>query len=147
MSDACARWRQLASCRVDGELAETDAARLRRHLRECPACVSWLAEVDATTALLRSAGDTVPSRRLDLPVLRRRAARAASVAAAAATAAALAIVVLPQLQLTPGDFQAAPPTSLSSRTTWDRAHTVLMAALDPTPAPPLHHVATPMGPL
>lgn len=146
LSDACAEWRQLASCRVDGELSETDAARLRRHLRTCPSCVSWLADVDATTALLRSAGDTVPGRRLDLPAIRRRTSRAAAFAAAAAAAAAMALVILPQWSVSPDGSQMAASGSLPVRGTWDHSHAVLQAGLELWPVPAPHHVASAITP-
>lgn len=140
LPDACAEWRQLISCELDEELSDTDAARLRRHLRSCPTCVSWIADVDATTALLRSAAHTLPRRRVDLPVIRRRTSRVAGIAAATAAAAMVAVAVVPQASIAPEGSPVAVPGQLAVTSTWTQSHAVLLAAADPWPVPPPHHV-------
>ena len=51
---SCEDARLLASLELDGELDELGALQLRRHLASCPDCASWVAEMLATTSLLRA---------------------------------------------------------------------------------------------
>jgi anti-sigma factor RsiW len=54
LARSCEDARLLASLELDGELDEVGALQLRRHLASCPECASWVAEMMATTSLLRS---------------------------------------------------------------------------------------------
>lgn len=84
----CLRARESASRRLDGELSELGVARLGAHLRTCPECRVYAAELEQVTGLLRAAPPELPQARIVLPV-RRRAARV-QIAAVAAAAVAVA---------------------------------------------------------
>ena len=51
----CIGARKRVSQQLDGELSELGAARLRAHLRVCPACAEFAATTRAATAALRQA--------------------------------------------------------------------------------------------
>ena len=51
----CARAREFASARLDGELAELQAAQLEAHLRSCPECRAYAAGIEVITLGLRAA--------------------------------------------------------------------------------------------
>jgi predicted anti-sigma-YlaC factor YlaD len=51
----CARARESASARLDGELVELQAAQLEAHLRSCPDCRAYAAGIEAITLELRAA--------------------------------------------------------------------------------------------
>ena len=42
----CARARESASARLDGELVELQAAQLEAHLRSCPECQAYAAGIE-----------------------------------------------------------------------------------------------------
>jgi predicted anti-sigma-YlaC factor YlaD len=90
----CVRAREDASARLDGELAELDAARLRAHLQQCAECHAFAEEIERVAALLRGAPleQTAIGARLEEPqprtALRVVALVAAAVVAVAAAAAA-----------------------------------------------------------
>jgi anti-sigma factor RsiW len=87
-STACMEAREAASARLDGELAELDAARLDAHLRGCADCAAFVRTAEATARLVRQAP-------LDTAIVgfrpagrgRRRPAAWAAVAAVVAVAA------------------------------------------------------------
>lgn len=86
---ACARARESASARLDGELAELPAAQLEAHLRSCPECRAYAAGIGAITRELRAAPLAQPSG-VAFVLQRRRRAGFAPAAAAAAIVVAVA---------------------------------------------------------
>ena len=80
---SCSPFR-LTSSRVTG--AEFDLDRLETHLRICPACAAWAAQVRDVTQQLREAPLEVPAEPFVLPRAGRRRAVSASVALASAAA-------------------------------------------------------------
>lgn len=80
----CIGARKRVSQQLDGELSELGAARLRAHLRVCPACADFAATTRAATAALREAPLEQPARTVALPRPRHAIAlrRPLSVAAA-----------------------------------------------------------------
>jgi predicted anti-sigma-YlaC factor YlaD len=86
----CARAREAASARLDGELSELEEAHLLRHLRFCAECRAHTREVAELAHRLRSAPLEMPTETLfvDRPSSRLRA-RSATVAVALVLAAAL----------------------------------------------------------
>jgi predicted anti-sigma-YlaC factor YlaD len=97
--DRCSEWRALASCRLDGELDESQAALLELHLLGCAACRSWTREIAALTDVFHDSltACPVPSPELRAQARRRRLVRSVSAASAAASVAAAAVfaVTLP----------------------------------------------------
>lgn len=74
-TDRCARAREWASLRADGELSELERLLLRRHVSRCEPCRTFAERLTATTQLLRAAPIERPSRALVSevrPVRRRR---------------------------------------------------------------------------
>src|SRR5919204_753078 len=86
----CARAREAASARLDGELSELEEAHLLRHLRFCAECRAHTREVAELAHRLRSAPLEMPTETLfvDRPSSRLRA-RSVTVAVALVLAAAL----------------------------------------------------------
>ncbi|HLX31685.1 MAG TPA: zf-HC2 domain-containing protein [Gaiellaceae bacterium] len=97
-ADDCTEFRELASCRLDGELDELGVARLEEHLLTCVACTAWTDEVAAWAELLRETESELPAFSFSgqRQALRRRFVRAAAVGATAACAAAVAAFALVQ---------------------------------------------------
>jgi predicted anti-sigma-YlaC factor YlaD len=93
--DRCSEWRELASCRLDGELDELQVARLERHLLGCDACCAWMREITALASVLHEPDTVCPDRLPDLRThtLRRRLVRSASATSAAAAAAVAAFAI------------------------------------------------------
>ena len=79
----CARARESASARLDGELAELHAAQLEAHLRFCPDCRSYAAGIEAITSDLRAAPLERPVVGVFVPQRRRRTGVVPAAAAAA----------------------------------------------------------------
>jgi predicted anti-sigma-YlaC factor YlaD len=84
----CARAREAASARVDGELSERERAELEAHLDGCEECRTYAAEVGELAGRLRAAALEpvavplyVPSRRR--PLVHAQVAAAAILAVAA----------------------------------------------------------------
>lgn len=90
----CSEWRALASCELDGELGELDAARLRRHLTQCGSCAAWFVDVRRLSDVLGTTEPELPRETIAVPALRRRLARASTLAGAGASAAAAALAAL-----------------------------------------------------
>lgn len=84
----CRAAREWASAQLDGELSGFELARLRGHLRSCPDCVAFVADIESIVVRMRSAELSVPEHRVvvqrRLGPLRRM--RLTAVAAAAAVA-------------------------------------------------------------
>src|SRR6202521_3975291 len=85
----CARAREFASARLDGELAELQAAQLEAHLRACPECRAYAAGIEVITLGLRTtplekhaAAGFVPQRRRRTGLVPAAAAAAIVVAVA-----------------------------------------------------------------
>ena len=85
---ACREGRELVSLRLDDELSELEQARLDSHLRACPDCRAFQADLVAATRTLRSAPLEPVERSIVLPQRRRLPLRAIQVG----TAAALVVV-------------------------------------------------------
>jgi predicted anti-sigma-YlaC factor YlaD len=79
----CARARESASARLDGELAELQAAQLEAHLRSCPDCRAYAAGTAVITRELRAAPLLEPVVGVFVPQRRRRTGLAPAAAAAA----------------------------------------------------------------
>ena len=84
----CRAAREWASAQLDGELTGFELARLRGHLRSCPDCEAFVADIESIVENMRSAELSVPERRV---VVHRRVGplrrmRLTAVAAAAAVA-------------------------------------------------------------
>ena len=79
----CARAREAASARLDGELAELQTAQLEAHLRFCPDCRSYAAGIEAITRDLRAAALERPVVGVFVPQRRRRTGFVPAAAAAA----------------------------------------------------------------
>jgi anti-sigma factor RsiW len=99
----CDRARSLASAGLDGVLADTESAELRRHLRGCPECQAVVEAMTDVTHRVRSAPDVeaprllaplpavrAPRRRWRVVVLARGVGAAAAAAAIAAVLASMA---------------------------------------------------------
>jgi predicted anti-sigma-YlaC factor YlaD len=56
----CARYREAASARLDGEPLGMSAAALEQHLSSCPGCAGWLAAAERAGRGLRISGATPP---------------------------------------------------------------------------------------
>jgi predicted anti-sigma-YlaC factor YlaD len=84
----CARARESASARLDGELAELQAVQLEAHLRTCPECSAYAAGIEATTLELRAAPLLQPTGSL---FTQRRPRRTGFVSVAAAAAIVVAV--------------------------------------------------------
>src|ERR671936_1549221 len=97
--DTCARARERASLRVDGELSLLEAVSLHGHLRLCADCRAFAAGVERVARELRSAPAEVP----EFPVLvpRRRHLSFAAFAPVAVATAAVAVALLQATPLTP----------------------------------------------
>jgi predicted anti-sigma-YlaC factor YlaD len=95
----CARAREWASLRLDGELSELERLLLRRHLSRCGPCQEFVETVTEVTGALRSAQLEQPSARFEpdagarrgRPLRYRVAAVAAAVAAGAVAGSLVAL--------------------------------------------------------
>jgi predicted anti-sigma-YlaC factor YlaD len=83
----CARARESASARLDGELAELQAAQLEAHLRSCPECRSYAAGIEVITRDLRAAALEQPAVAAFVPQRHRRRGLIPAAAAAAVVVA------------------------------------------------------------
>lgn len=82
----CARARESASARLDGELVELQAAQLEAHLRSCPECQVYASGIEALTLELRAAPLVQPATPGFLALRRRRFGVIPAVAAASVIA-------------------------------------------------------------
>jgi ferric-dicitrate binding protein FerR (iron transport regulator) len=111
----CDRARSLASAGLDGMLADTESAELRRHLRGCPDCQAVVEAMTDVTERVRNAPE-VEAPRLLAPVPTARAPRrrlvvlARGVGAAAAAAAIAAALV--SVAARPHQGALGPPQSV-----------------------------------
>jgi anti-sigma factor RsiW len=85
----CACARESISAQLDGELPGQELDRLETHLRLCPACTAWAAEVRDVTRQLREARLETPLERF-VPTRLRRGWRVGSAVAVASAAAVVA---------------------------------------------------------
>jgi predicted anti-sigma-YlaC factor YlaD len=79
----CACAREFASARLDGELAELQAAQLEVHLRSCPECRAYAVGIEVITRDLRAAPLEQPVVGVFVPQRRRRTGFVPAAAAAA----------------------------------------------------------------
>jgi predicted anti-sigma-YlaC factor YlaD len=79
----CARARESASARLDGELAELQAAWLEAHLSSCPECRAYAAGIGEITRQLSAAPLAQPGEAVFVPQRLRRTGFAPAAAAAA----------------------------------------------------------------
>jgi putative zinc finger protein len=92
--DDCIQAREAASARLDGELAELDAARLDAHLDACADCRAMALGLQGAAVLIREAPLESPSRQpLVLPHRSRPRSLHVRTAAAAAVLAAVSFSV------------------------------------------------------
>lgn len=85
---ACARARESASARLDGELAELQEAQLEAHLRSCPECQAYVAGIGEISRHLSAAPLAQPQRAIFEP---QRLRRTGFIPAAAAAAIVVAV--------------------------------------------------------
>lgn len=85
----CARAREAASARLDGELSEHELAQLDVHLAICAECANYAALITATIAQLRAAELVQPAAAIYVP-RRARGFRVVPAAAAAAVVVGVA---------------------------------------------------------
>ena len=113
----CDRARSLASAGLDGVLADTESAELRRHLRGCSECRAVVEAMTDITHRVRSApeleapGVPVPVLVARAPRRRRRAVVLARGFGAAAAAAGIA-AVLASVAAGPHQGALGPPQSV-----------------------------------
>jgi predicted anti-sigma-YlaC factor YlaD len=118
----CARAREWASLRIDGELSELERLLLRRHLSRCEACRTFAESVRAAALLIRSTPQETPSKALApaAPAVgkRRLRYRLAAVAVALAIGATVGSVIAvsnggggPGAPSTGVDVAVNPPTA------------------------------------
>jgi len=79
----CARARESASARLDGELVELQAAQLEAHLRACSECQAYAAGIEVITLGLRTAALQQPTVAAFVPQRHRRRGLIPAAAAAA----------------------------------------------------------------
>jgi anti-sigma factor RsiW len=79
----CARARESASARLDGELAELQLAQLEAHLRSCLECRAYAAGIEVVTHGLRTAALQQPTVAAFVPQRHRRRGLIPAAAAAA----------------------------------------------------------------
>ena len=79
----CARTREFASARLDGELVELQAAQLEAHLRSCLDCRAYAAGIEVITLGLRAAPLEEPVAAVFVPQRHRRTGLVPAAAAAA----------------------------------------------------------------
>jgi len=132
----CAKARESASARLDGELSELEEAQLDAHLHGCPECQTYERRIEAAAGLLRAEPLVQPS----LPVIaavRRRprllrlnvAAAAVSIAVAAASSFAFGHMLGSQSgKLAPTTAGAASPAPVFGTT---HAPLAVLARLNP----------------
>jgi len=85
---ACARARESASAHLDGELVELQEAQLEAHLRSCPECQAYAAEIGEISRRLNAAPLAQPDGPMFVP---QRPRRTAFIPAAAAAAIVVAV--------------------------------------------------------
>lgn len=101
--------RTLVSCRLDGAISQFEIALVGAHLRRCPDCAAFAAEVGGLTELLRAARPVPVPRPVTLPHLPyRRHLRVARGAVATAAAAMAAVAIGGSGQLAERTRVAAP---------------------------------------
>ncbi len=114
-SEECSRAREWTSLELDGVVSRFESAGLRRHLRACPDCRAYAADVRGATALVRANRLVPRPSPAILPAQTRtgarRGARVGLVAAMVASLAALAAGGLtsggslaPETQVSAGGF-------------------------------------------
>lgn len=86
---ACARARESASARLDGELDELQEAQLDAHVRSCPECEAYAAGIGEISRRLSAAPLVQPER----PIFVAQRLRRAGFVPAAAAAAAIVVAV------------------------------------------------------
>jgi predicted anti-sigma-YlaC factor YlaD len=79
----CARAREFASARLDGELAELQAAQLEAHLRSCRECRAYASGIEVIARGLRAAALEAPATPAFVPQRHRRTGLVPAAAAAA----------------------------------------------------------------
>jgi predicted anti-sigma-YlaC factor YlaD len=94
----CDRARESASAELDGELPELERERLSAHLRACPDCTAWAAQVEDATLRLREAALEAPVTSISVRQRSRRwtVGPAVAVSSAAALVASLVVAIGPQ---------------------------------------------------
>jgi predicted anti-sigma-YlaC factor YlaD len=106
---SCAQMRTLVSCRLDGALSQFEIALVTAHLRRCPECAAFEADVGAFTELLRTARPVRVPRQITLPrVPYRRPLRVARGAVATAAFAMAAVAIGGSARLSESAHVAAP---------------------------------------
>ena len=85
---ACARARESGSAHLDGELVELQEAQLEAHLRSCPECQAYAAEIGEISRRLNAAPLAQPEGPM---FVAQRPRRTAFIPAAAAAAVVVAV--------------------------------------------------------
>jgi predicted anti-sigma-YlaC factor YlaD len=107
----CDRARESVSAELDGELPELERERLSAHLRTCPGCSVWAAQVEDATLRLRDAALQAP---LTPVAVERRTARRWAVAPAVAVSSAAALVASLVVAIGPQTASLGPRNAAAS---------------------------------
>ena len=111
-ADECARVREWASLRLDGQLSDFEEVLLEAHLARCPDCRGFAATTTALTATLRATPLEHPTFTFEAP--RRTRSRTVALRAVSATAA-VAVVGLSGLVTLQLSASRARPGSAADR--------------------------------
>jgi hypothetical protein len=100
----CDEMRALVSCGLDGAISQFEVALAAAHVRDCPACAAFEADVAAFTRLLRDAELEAVPRHVGLPygIRHRRPMRVLRSAVATAAVAVAAVAIGGSVRLSEG---------------------------------------------
>jgi predicted anti-sigma-YlaC factor YlaD len=101
-ADECARAREWASLRLDGQLSDFEEVLLEAHLARCDDCRAFAASISDLTAALRAAPLEQPELAFEAPRTTRGRTFALRAVSAAAAVAVVGVSSLVGLQLSDG---------------------------------------------
>jgi predicted anti-sigma-YlaC factor YlaD len=90
----CRSVRELVSLELDLGLSELETVLVGSHLRRCPSCERFAAEIRGVTVLIRAVQLEPVTQPVTLPRLRRAVVRQAAMRLAQASSAAIAVVAV-----------------------------------------------------
>jgi anti-sigma factor RsiW len=140
-SVVCDRVREQISLGLDGELSQLESRMLATHLRRCPGCREYEADVRRFTDEIRSA----PLERMERPIVIRLPRRVSALRLQAGVAAALAVAVLgavTQIEAPEGNAGFASPSRFPTTAQLEREVDQIIA--DGTTFGELHGPALPL---
>lgn len=144
-NDTCNHWRQLASCRLDGELTEFEARGLERHRARCADCATWACDLGDLVDAIQMSEPARPRELVSLRLLRHRTrAMPAFVAASASIGAAFLAVIAIALPGRGGLVGERPGTGvfLNASMADPPPRSLVLASLTKAEQPLAPHVAT-----